>query len=253
MIKMTVITVCRNAEKDIEQTICSVLEQTYRNIEYIIMDGCSDDGTLSIVGRYQEQYAIQVYSEKDKGIYDAMNKGARIATGEYILFLNAGDTFYNKNTVKDMVNKFNKCKADIFYGGFAMKYHGRSIIREEDRGGMAFLLAGAMPCHQSIAATRKMILNNQFKLSYRIRSDFYWLLQCKKRKCRFQYINQCICFYSMNGYSARSKQQKRFEEETLRALQDFMRLPKWVYKKYKKIFWAVYNITVNPHKRAYIF
>ena len=91
--KFSVITVCYNAEATIEDTIQSVISQTYHHVEYIIVDGASKDRTMDIVNRYREHIAI-IVSERDKGLYDAMNKGIGLATGDYLCFLNAGDSFH---------------------------------------------------------------------------------------------------------------------------------------------------------------
>ena len=104
--KITVITVCHNAAKTLEKTIKSVLNQTYPNIEYIIIDGGSTDDTVDIIKRYADRLAYWI-SEPDKGIYDAMNKGIEVATGEWINFMNAGDTFYEENTIDFVLEAIN--------------------------------------------------------------------------------------------------------------------------------------------------
>ena len=96
--KFSVITVTYNAEAVLEDTIQSVISQTYRHVEYIIVDGASKDKTLSIIDRYKDHIA-KVTSEPDKGLYDAMNKGIRLATGDYLCFLNAGDSFHEDDTL----------------------------------------------------------------------------------------------------------------------------------------------------------
>src|SRR5690606_4665890 len=96
---LSVITVVYNNVKDIERTILSVINQTYKNIEYIIIDGVSTDGTLDIIHQYSEKIS-HIVSEPDKGIYDAMNKGLSVATGDYVLFMNSGDEIYAHDTVE---------------------------------------------------------------------------------------------------------------------------------------------------------
>ena len=101
--KFSVITVTYNAEKVLEDTVQSVISQTYHHVEYIIIDGASKDGTLEIVDRYRDRIH-QLVSEPDKGLYDAMNKGIALATGDYLCFLNAGDSFHEDDTLQKMVH-----------------------------------------------------------------------------------------------------------------------------------------------------
>ena len=94
MPKLTIITIVYNNVRDVERTINSVLNQTYQNIEYIIIDGQSTDGTLAVIEKYRSKIS-KIISERDKGIYDAMNKGLAMATGDYVLFMNSGDELYD--------------------------------------------------------------------------------------------------------------------------------------------------------------
>ena len=113
---ISIVTVSYNAVATIEQTILSVINQTYSNIEYIIIDGGSTDGTLDVIKKYADKIAYWV-SEPDKGIYDAMNKGIKVATGEWINFMNCGDYFVANNTLESVFGsgKIYK-KAEILYG-----------------------------------------------------------------------------------------------------------------------------------------
>jgi glycosyltransferase involved in cell wall biosynthesis len=110
---LSVITVVYNNAADIERTMLSVVNQTYKGIEYIVVDGGSIDGTLQIIEKYKDRIA-KLISEKDKGIYDAMNKGLAIATGDYVLFMNSADEFYSADTVANVFAA--EPNADIYYG-----------------------------------------------------------------------------------------------------------------------------------------
>ena len=126
--KISVVTVCYNAADTIEKTILSVLNQTYHDIEYIIIDGGSTDGTVEIIRKYADKIAYWV-SEPDKGIYDAMNKGIEVATGEWINFMNAGDRFYKSDVIKLIFDNMN-CydDVDIIYGDSLEEDHYGSIV-----------------------------------------------------------------------------------------------------------------------------
>src|ERR1700748_170251 len=110
--KLSVITVVYNNARDIERTMLSVLGQTYPDIEYIIVDGLSTDGTLDVIKKYRDR--VKLISEKDNGIYDAMNKALAIATGDYVLFMNSGDEIYAADTVAKVFATAED--ADIYYG-----------------------------------------------------------------------------------------------------------------------------------------
>lgn len=116
----SIITVTYNAEKVLEETIQSVITQTYRNVEYIIVDGASKDNTLKIIEKYQGYISLMV-SEPDKGLYDAMNKGIQMATGDYLCFLNAGDKLHENNTLQRIAETLNdKELPDVVYGETAI-------------------------------------------------------------------------------------------------------------------------------------
>ena len=125
--KISIITVVFNGESLIERTIKSVLEQTFASIEYIIVDGLSNDGTLSIAKQYSSSIT-KIISEKDHGIYDAMNKGLKMATGNYILFLNAGDELYAKDTLSKVFENF--INADVYYGNTAITNNKGDVVAD---------------------------------------------------------------------------------------------------------------------------
>ena len=118
---ISVVTVCYNAADTIEKTMLSVLNQTYHDIEYIIIDGGSTDGTVEIIRKYADRIAYWV-SEPDKGIYDAMNKGIKVATGEWINFMNAGDEFVDANVLDKLFFAKTVANVDVIYGNTLMEY-----------------------------------------------------------------------------------------------------------------------------------
>src|SRR3569832_2355471 len=129
--RLTVITIVFNDARHIERTMLSILGQKYPDIEYIIVDGLSTDGTLDIVKKYSDSIN-KLVSEKDEGIYDAMNKGLALATGDYVLFMNSGDEFYDKNTVADVLASGDN--ADIYYGETEMiNEQGQSLGQRRHR------------------------------------------------------------------------------------------------------------------------
>lgn len=194
---ISVITVVYNAEKCIEKTIQSVINQKNVEIEYLIIDGQSSDNTLKIINQYKDSIDILI-SEKDNGIYDAMNKGILNSHGEWLFFLNAGDIFYTDTVLSDLISK-NLEKKDIIYGnvcGFD------SIIRKSPTYfNKKSVLLGSMICHQAILANRNTFTNNLFSLDYKIISDRIWLHKALNHSASLKYVDIPISYYDMTGVS----------------------------------------------------
>ena len=207
--KISIITVCLNCAAQLEQTINSVLNQNYNNIEYIIVDGVSTDGTLEIAKKYESKHKnIKVYSSKDKGIYDAMNKGISYASGDYVFFLNAGDTFYSKTVIKDIV-KNTSPDDEVIYGNVN---YGDKITEYPTRLNLFYLVyLERMVCHQGLFVKRNILKDNLFDLDYRICADRDLLIRLKKSHKKFKFIpNVIISNYDTNGVS--SNKQKYMKE-----------------------------------------
>lgn len=194
--KISVVTVCYNAVETIEKTILSVLAQKYQNIEYIIIDGDSTDGTVNIIKKYADKLAYWV-SEPDKGIYDAMNKGIAIATGDYINFMNAGDTFFNSSVLK-LVNISIK-KNGVYYGDVLMYdsdhkffFYGGTFSN--------YRIAYENICHQGIFYPLSALKGNNYSLNYPILAD--WDLNQKLwSRYPFIHMNMIISNYCRGGVS----------------------------------------------------
>lgn len=179
--KISIITVVYNAESLIERTIKSVSEQSFKNIEFVIIDGGSTDNTLSVIQKYKNVIHCLI-SEKDKGIYDAMNKGLRLAKGEYVLFLNAGDELYEKDTLEKIFN--NNTTADIFYGNTAVINKNGNIIADRrltppEKLTWKSLRYGMCVSHQSFIARR--LLCDFYDTNYKIASDIDWVINVLKQ------------------------------------------------------------------------
>ena len=146
--KYTIVTVCLNAENTIKETIESVLQQTYKDFEYIIMDGMSNDATISIVEEFALDHRVRIYQEKDTGLYNAMNKGIARAKGEYILFMNSGDVFADTEVLAYIQDKLD---ADFVYGDVIRIFERKKILESYKRTSLfLLLLAGRMMSHQSL-------------------------------------------------------------------------------------------------------
>lgn len=193
--KISVVTVCYNACEIVEKTILSVISQTYNQIEYIVIDGNSKDGTQDIIKRYQDKINYYI-SEPDRGIYDAMNKGIAAASGEYILFMNAGDTFYNENVLSDWTESIDNQNADVYYGDVLYNYpYGERYMKamplKDIRWTMVF-------SHQSVMVASNILKKRLFNLSYKYAADYDCLLRCYMENKSFLYTPIPISIVEMD-------------------------------------------------------
>ena len=201
--KVSIITVCYNSEKTIRDTIESVIKQTYNNIEYIIVDGQSSDCTMSIVNEYKDSIAV-VVSEKDRGLYDAMNKGLDLATGDLVGVLNSDDVFFSSGTVQQLVmsaSEYDGVYADI---GFYDESLTRKTRHYSSKGfHKAKFARGFMPAHPSCYLKKEVISRvGHYSLSYKIAADFDYLLRAFSLPDKsFHYINQEVVKMREGGVS----------------------------------------------------
>ncbi len=180
--KVSVITVVYNAVDLLEKTIVNILSQTYQHIEYIIIDGGSTDGSRQIIEKYADQIDKWV-SEPDHGLYDAMNKGLKAATGEWVWFINAGDQIYSDDTTARIFEDFGT-DADIYYGDTMLvddefKEIGLRRLRPPEKLTWKSFQNGMLVCHQSIIVSR--VLADQYDSRYPHSADFDWVIKALKK------------------------------------------------------------------------
>lgn len=202
--KISVITVCRNASKTIEQSLLSLYNQTYKNIEHIVIDGASTDGTLEILSKYKDNISVLV-SEPDTGIYNAMNKGLKLATGDIIYFLNATDCIYDENILEKVVKEFkNYPDLELLWGDVLFVEDGKNVrvAKFENIKSKTDLIFNN-PCHQVI-----FYKNNVFKKfgnyneKFLIYADYDFnvrALVVNNAKC--EYLSQIIARFELGGIS----------------------------------------------------
>ena len=196
---ITIITVAYNVVKDIENTILSVLNQTYPNIEYIIIDGGSTDGTLDIIKKYEDKISYWV-SEPDKGIYDAMNKGTLKATEVWLNFMNAGDTFYDEKVLEKVFKDNDWSDTDVIYGDVVYVYPDREDFRKV--APLKRIKVGIPFCHQSAFVKTKLQQKYLFDTTYKICADYNFFHTLHKKGCSFKYKEQIIAKYLAGGFSS---------------------------------------------------
>lgn len=170
--KISIITVSYNCKDTIGQTIQNVLKQTYPNIEYIIIDGNSTDGPREIIEQYADKLGYWI-SEPDNGIYDAMNKGLNAATGEWVLFRNSGDYFYEPTTIQQVFEWYEDKGEDLITGG-TRNYYPDGFFDETYTGTSSSIWEKASFSHPSTFIRRTTHLQIQFPLEFKISGDFYF-------------------------------------------------------------------------------
>lgn len=195
---ISIITVVFNDVKNIEKTILSVINQNYKNIEYIIIDGGSTDGTKKIIDKYIN-YIDDYVSEKDQGIYDAMNKGISVASGKWINFLNSGDTFSNKKVIEKI--PFNKYKTfSLIYGDtkiFSSKRKFIKILKALSMSRLNLLLFGTrVVCHQSIFYNKNITF--RYPKKYKLKGEFFSYFKFLN-KGKAKHIDLIVSNYYLGG------------------------------------------------------
>jgi len=204
--KISIITVCYNSAKTIEDTIQSVLSQNYKNIEYIIIDGLSTDNTLEIINQYKNEIAV-IVSEKDNGLYDAINKGIGLASGDIIANLNSDDFYIDENVITDVAAKFEKENSDLLYTDlyYVEEVNTDKVTRYWKSGAYkkGDFYKGWMPPHPTFFV-KKYVYNKYgvFNLDLKSAADYEIMLRfIHKYKCTISYLNRVTVRMRVGGVS----------------------------------------------------
>ena len=210
--KISIVTAAFNSAATLEDTMKSVLAQTYTEIEYIIVDGASHDGTLDIIHRYEQLFngRMKWISENDRGIYDAMNKGIQMATGDVIGILNSDDYFTSNDVIKRMVDAFDVASLDAVYGDIhfirdgqpdkCIRYYSSKPFRP------LWLRFGFMPAHPSFYCRRKVYQKaGGYKTDYKIGSDYEMMVRLfMKYHIKAKYLPMDFVTMRTGGVSTRN-------------------------------------------------
>lgn len=206
-LRISVIMATYNAEKTVEKTIKSIITQTYKNIEFIIIDGGSKDKTIEIIKKYHKYISYWV-TEKDNGIYDALNKGIERASGEYIYILGADDFFCDNNIIENVVNNLDDdidvLSGSVFLMQFNMKKlfnnYSKEIKNNLDEKDLINIL---LPPHQGLFVKSNIMKKYLFDIKYKLRADFKFELMMLASNLNIKFVNFPIAFYSVEGVSNR--------------------------------------------------
>lgn len=195
---ISIITVSYNAVGTIESTIKSVMRQTYSNIEYIIVDGQSTDGTIDVIKKYSKKN-ISWISEPDGGIYDAMNKGLQIAKGDWCIFMGADDVFFEEDTIKKVV-EYMKDPNKIYYGNVLLKNRDQLY---PGRISSAYQLCRTNYSHQGLFYPIGIYKNKKYDLKYKAYADYVYNMQLySSNSTLFEYMDMVISIFDDSGVSS---------------------------------------------------
>lgn len=223
--KLTIITINYNDSTGLHKTIQSVINQTFNDYEYIIIDGGSTDGSKEIIEKYSHKLTYWV-SEKDTGIYNAMNKGIKQAKGEYCLFLNSGDWLINKNIIEEVVGNFSD--KDIVYGDMQTP---KGVWKNPDKLNFSILLFSGIGHPVTFIRTSLFKKYGYYSENYKILSDWeFMMIALKKNTCSYKHINKVISYFNLDGISSDIKKSNIKEIESKDILKKIF--PVLVYDDY---------------------
>ena len=207
-----------NCEVELESSLLSLEAQTYVNYECIIVDGKSTDNTNLIIKRWEKEKNINLryISERDGGIYDAMNKGVHLANGEMVIFLGAGDTLKDKDVLRSVYGE--KKAADVLYGFVSIK-NSHEIIKRKMNFFTSFVYRPI--CHQAIFARRELLKQYPFRTQYKYVADQAWIMEVYSKGAQFKYIDLDIAEYNYDGFSSTEEARKISQIEILDAKKKF--------------------------------
>jgi glycosyltransferase involved in cell wall biosynthesis len=233
LVKISVITVCYNSADVLDITLRSAYSQGYSNVEHIVIDGASTDGTPALLDTHRE-WISKMVSEPDYGIYDAMNKGLRIATGDVVGFLNAGDRYAHPDVLQQVANQFDANDADAVFGDVTFFRPSRPdrVVRRYHSGRFtpARMAWGWMPAHQAFYARRRAYERvGEFRTDMRIAGDFDWMVRAfLVHRITYSYLPWVMVNMALGGASTGGLRATiRLNQEVLRACRDHGLTSNW--------------------------
>ncbi|MFI3175863.1 MAG: glycosyltransferase family 2 protein [Eubacteriales bacterium] len=208
MITYSIIVVSYQAGKQLYETVDSILQQTYPSYEIIIKDGGSTDGSIENIASLQKDNRVFLYQEQDAGIYDAMNQGISYATGDYVLFLNCGDRFYQDTVLEQVTHAIEGEKEALYYGD--VFHEGAGSLDSMPRAISPFTCYRHMPCHQGMLYRREVLQGRGYQCQYRVRGDYeHFLWAYFEKGIRPKALDLIIASYEGGGYSESKVNEER--------------------------------------------
>ena len=230
---LSVITVCFQAKDQVQATLANLLEQTWRDFEYLVIDGGSGDGTRALLEASGPAFSragipFHFRSEPDQGIYDAMNKGVRMASGTWLLFLNAGDLLLDPRVLARTFE--TSSDAEILYGDTICIYQGQK--KRYPALPLSHLSYEMAFCHQSAFIRRTLLLEHPYNITYRVCADHHFFLSMYLRGASFARLPFPVSVYEIAGYSDQNKFRSHREQRRMQKELDVFHLtPSWLLRE----------------------
>jgi glycosyltransferase involved in cell wall biosynthesis len=253
MPQISIITINLNNKTGLEKTIPSVIEQNYSDFEYIIMDGGSTDGSLSIIETHQSHFSYWC-SEPDKGIYQAMNKGILAAKGKYLLFLNSGDILDNAYVLEKISTHLTDPISIIFGNITYVRPNGiRELSRYPSKISAHFLSITTLPHPASFISRNTLLTLGLYDESYKIAADYaFFAIAILKYNVSYKYVNQNIACFATDGISSNPLNNGIITKERKKALRAavtkhyfyYLHYTSCIYATYFRIWWKAYRVLV---------
>jgi glycosyltransferase involved in cell wall biosynthesis len=218
--RFSIITVCRNSAATMQRAMDSLATQTCTDYEWIVVDGASTDGTLDIVNTFAAA-PIQLVSERDNGIYDAMNKGARMARGDYVFFLNSDDCLHDPEVLADVNAAIeSKQQPDMVIGRIVHVKNDGNWLRDYSYLHRGNILTESI-CHQAIFARRTLFQTvGEFNLRFRLNADYDWVIRVMRSDTRIAYLDRQVALFSDGG--AHTQDTSRLQNEHYQVRRQYM-------------------------------
>ena len=225
-LRFSVIVVSLNAGGELKKTVDSVLMQRYPSYELIVKDGCSTDGSVAAL---PEDPRLRVIVQNDSSIYDAMNQAVGLARGEFLIFLNCGDYFYNENVLSRVAKETLKYRADIFYGDLYRRNLNSTDISPDKVND--FLLFRNVPCHQVCFYAKRLFEKEGYRTKYTVRADYEHFLRSVKQegaKCRHMSIT--VSSYEGEGFSETAENKRKAAGEHREITEKYLGKKVYLYR-----------------------
>lgn len=243
--KISIITVVFNAKDYLENTIQNIVSLDYKNIEYIIIDGASSDGTVDIIKKYEQDISYWI-SEPDNGIYDAMNKGIQKATGDWVIFMNAGDSFYSSSIIDSFIKDVKK-DTQLYNGAINFIDEENKTITNRPPHGLEKVWI-TIPCwHQASFIKTSLMKKYKYSLEYKIAGDHDFYLKCYVNNKKFQFTNNTLA--NMIGGGLHKQQAKLAQIESIKIIANYAPNIDLVYES---VFYKNFSIK-NPSSNKLLF